>query len=727
MAVQTVIKHRRDTAANWTSVNPVLAAGEAGLETDTKLVKYGDGSTAWTSLPYQKTGVVTGGTTGQFLTKVDGTDFNTTWSSTAPSAGYTSVIKHEVKLGESIAKGQAVYVSSSNGTNMVVSKASNASETTSSKTMGLLETGGSTNAFVNVITEGLLTGLNTASATAGDAVWLGTSGNLIFWHYGGSTTKPSAPAHLVYIGTVTRVHATNGEIFVKVQNGYELEELHNVSITNPATGDVLTYDSVSGLWINSEGGTGSASITVSDTAPADPQADSMWWNSAEGTAYIRYDNTWVPLSVGIAGPIGPRGYSGLISQATAPGDTSVLWMDTADTASQVAIPAGGTAGQILAKTTGTDYATNWVEPTNGTLNAIINGSMEISQRGTSFSFGSGGGTTYYPADRWFTGNYQWSSGSNLTVSNDTSIYPTGFNASAKIATGSTGLTITTGGSIYLRTHLEGYNISSLYKQSAVTLSFWVRSSVTGTYSILFDNGWWGSGTSTRAIMKEYTVNVANTWEKKTITIDFSAGTASGTWNTTNSIGLGIQFNLGANADRIGNAYLNNWADWSSYQVQSSSSVNWATNANATFYVTGVQLEAGSVASPFKRNTENIQQELAACQRYAVMLTGSNSSGWGMVPAFGFSSSTSRVELTVLPPVPLRKIPDSIAYSGMAVQSFTGSGVVTTPSAILIDAGASTNAAVAIVFDKSGGFTTGYGFRMLKSGNGNDYILLSAEL
>lgn len=191
-------------------------------------------------------GVAAGGTAGQFLTKLDGTDYNTTWTDIAPAAGYASAVKHEVKLGEAIAKGQAVYVSSANGTNMIVSKASNASESTSSKTMGLLESGGSTNDLVNVVTEGLLAGLDTSTANAGDPVWLGTSGNLIY----GLANKPYAPAHLVFIGIVTRVHAVNGEIFVKVQNGFELDELHSVLISSPLNNNVLTYELSTGLWKN---------------------------------------------------------------------------------------------------------------------------------------------------------------------------------------------------------------------------------------------------------------------------------------------------------------------------------------------------------------------------------------------------------------------------------------------------------------------------------------------
>jgi hypothetical protein len=167
----------------------------------------------------------------------------------APSAGYTSTLKHDVKLNGSIAKGQAVYVSSANGTNIIVSKSSNATEATSSKTLGLLETGGANNDIVKVVAEGLLAGLDTSTATAGDPVWLGTNGNLIY----GLANKPYGPAHLVFIGIVTRVNANNGEIFVKVQNGFELEEIHNVGIGYGATiadNEVLAYDSTSGIWVN---------------------------------------------------------------------------------------------------------------------------------------------------------------------------------------------------------------------------------------------------------------------------------------------------------------------------------------------------------------------------------------------------------------------------------------------------------------------------------------------
>ncbi len=190
------------------------------------------------------TGLPTGGTPGQVLTKTSTTDYAVEWADPASAIAYTSTVKHSVKAGVPLTKGQAVYISSSDGTNMIASKASNASEATSSKTMGLIAQDLAHNAFGFVVTEGLLAGLDTSLANSGDTVWLGVDGNLLF----GLANKPSAPAHLVFIGIVTRANANNGEIFVKVQNGFELKEIHDVSISNPQHNDVLAYDSATGLW-----------------------------------------------------------------------------------------------------------------------------------------------------------------------------------------------------------------------------------------------------------------------------------------------------------------------------------------------------------------------------------------------------------------------------------------------------------------------------------------------
>ena len=177
---------------------------------------------------------------------INGVSYDLTADRSWTIAATASTLQHAVKAGEIMTKGQAVYVSSANGTNMIVTKASNATEATSSKTMGLIIQNLANNGQGYVITEGLLDGLNTAAAVDGDPVWLGTGGNLIY----GLANKPTAPAHLVFIGIVTRANVSNGEIFVRVQNGFELQELHNVAITSPTGGAGLEYQTSTSLWID---------------------------------------------------------------------------------------------------------------------------------------------------------------------------------------------------------------------------------------------------------------------------------------------------------------------------------------------------------------------------------------------------------------------------------------------------------------------------------------------
>jgi hypothetical protein len=185
-------------------------------------------------------------------TDVTSLDYRVTSLENVPQSTEAKLIYETVSndTGSAIAKGKAVYVSGAVGSSgkLRVSLASNASESTSTKTFGITRQSIANGAEGEVVSEGLLQGIDTTGANDGDPVWLGTNGNLLF----GLANKPSAPAHLVFLGIVIRGNQANtGSIFVKIQNGFELEELHNVSITNPADGEVLKYDSSTGLWVNS--------------------------------------------------------------------------------------------------------------------------------------------------------------------------------------------------------------------------------------------------------------------------------------------------------------------------------------------------------------------------------------------------------------------------------------------------------------------------------------------
>lgn len=279
------------------------------------------------------------------------------------------------------------------------------------------------------------------------------------------------------------------------------------------------------------------------------------------------------------------------------------------------------AGTTVANITSTGLAVTGALTTNGVVsspfamkNRIINGDMRIAQRGTSFSFGSGGGTARFGADRFNTLDYHWSAGSNITISQDSTVYPTGFNYSYKWANGATGLTFNSGGYQSINQLIEGFNIADCYSKT-VTLSFWVRSSTAGTYSLNFVNSY---ASYQRYIVKTYTISSANTWEYKTITVDMSAGTSAGTWNTTNGEGLTVSWILGTASDRTGNVALDTWYTAGSLNFATSSSVNLATIANSTFYLTGVQLEQGSQATSYEWLP--ISTELALCQRYFQKVT-----------------------------------------------------------------------------------------------------------
>jgi plastocyanin len=162
-------------------------------------------------------------------------------------------------------KGTPVYANSSIGASgkLTVAVASNISEGLSSKTFGIAAETLIQDAEGQIITEGLLTGVDTTGASDGDPIWLGPNGTKIY----GMANRPVAPANLVSLGIVVRGgSANNGSIFVKIQNGFELEELHNVLIQSPANNNALVYDSVSGLWKNYDLTNFLATKTYADTA-----------------------------------------------------------------------------------------------------------------------------------------------------------------------------------------------------------------------------------------------------------------------------------------------------------------------------------------------------------------------------------------------------------------------------------------------------------------------------
>ena len=238
-------------------------------------------------------------------------------------------------------------------------------------------------------------------------------------------------------------------------------------------------------------------------------------------------------------------------------------------------------------------------------NRIINGAMQIAQRGTTGTAGAGG--SYLACDRWKAWD---ASDAAVTVSQEAD-GPTGqFTKCLKynITTADASITVSQFGMI--RQMIEGNNIIGLgfgtASAQSVTISFWVKSSLTGSHGGALNNG-----NEDRSYPFAYTVSSADTWEKKSVTI---SGDTSGTWDTDSTAGMIVTFGLGT-----GTTYQGTADEWQAgnYFQPSGTIQNIGTISN--WNVTGVQLEIGDTATPFEYKTYG--QELAACQRYYREIAG----------------------------------------------------------------------------------------------------------
>jgi hypothetical protein len=307
-------------------------------------------------------------------------------------------------------------------------------------------------------------------------------------------------------------------------------------------------------------------------------------------------------------------------------------------------------------------------------NRIINGDMRIDQRNAGASVSNVATTEQYTLDRW---SIYGASASKFTAQ-QSSTAPSNYTNSF-LLTSSAATTPASGEAYGFRQKIEGYNVSDLSFGSAtaatITLSFWVRSSIIGTYSIALFNS-----AQNRSYVGTYTISVANTWEQKSVTI---TGDTSGTWLTTNGMGLDVWWDLGSGSGF--NATAGVWN--SSLKTRTSSSSNWIGTNGATFYITGVQLEIGSSATPFERRL--FGNELALCQRYYYrLLTGQNQ--W--FGSSGYFYNSSQINVPTLFPVQMRTAPALDVANGTNFFTIDRQGTLCQTNTLLIFQ-PSTNAAL----------------------------------
>lgn len=274
-----------------------------------------------------------------------------------------------------------------------------------------------------------------------------------------------------------------------------------------------------------------------------------------------------------------------------------------DTSGEVTISAPSVAGTTTLELPATS-STLATQNALGVRNLIINGDMRIAQRGTSAVSGS----PDFPVDRWRIVSNQ----SSKFTAQQSSDVPTGQGFKNSIVfTSSSAYTEASGDYFLVQHRFEGNNIEHLHYGNAsaktVTVSFWVKSSLTGTFAGALRDG----GSYTTSYVFEYTISSANTWEYKTVTI---SGPTSGTWLTGNSVGAELSFALGGGSDFNGTA-----SAWQSTNDFITSSANRLVNTNgATLYITGIQLEVGDTATPFEHRPYDM--ELQRCLRYCYQQT-----------------------------------------------------------------------------------------------------------
>ena len=251
----------------------------------------------------------------------------------------------------------------------------------------------------------------------------------------------------------------------------------------------------------------------------------------------------------------------------------------------------------------TTIRTSNLDPSNSLnfRNRIINGDMQIDQRNNGSSVNSSGSGSF-AVDRFAS----FAAGGGVYTTQRSTDVPTGQGFINSIVNTVTTIDSPSGTDYYvIQQAIEGFNTADLgwgtASAKSVTVSFWVKSSLTGTYTVAFRNS-----ALNRSYRATYTITSANTWEQKAITIP---GDTSGTWLTDNGAGIRLGFTLGAGSD-----YIDTGNVWSALEdFAATGQTQWIATLGATFHLTGVQLEVGTAATAFERLPYST--ELALCQRY----------------------------------------------------------------------------------------------------------------
>ena len=315
------------------------------------------------------------------------------WCELWRSIQYDSSVGTFVKNGTAaiIAKGAPVYISGSSGANPLVSLASNATEALSAGTMGIAHDAIPINGFGYIISAGPVDGINVGAAAAGDPVYLGPAGTLLY----GVAAKPVAPAHFVKIGNVIKT-GVSGSIQLLISNGFELEELHNVLISAPANNDVLTYETASSLWKNKPAGGGGGSPSIGGTITGGTAGSILFVDPAatiaQDNANFFWDNANNKMGIGINTPDQTLHVHKATSGVVASNANAVATLENSTSAYlQILNPAANEGGVLFGSPTSAEqggiiynHATDTLTLRTGGNTARVN----VTDAGTAIGLGT---------------------------------------------------------------------------------------------------------------------------------------------------------------------------------------------------------------------------------------------------------------------------------------------------------------------------------------------------
>lgn len=353
----------------------------------------------------------------------------------------------------------------------------------------------------------------------------------------------------------------------------------------------------------------------------------------------------------------------------------------------------------------------------GSSNLLINGAMTVSQRGTSQAFAHDGTTNAHLIDRWrfAINNTDELDGTFAQVDDD----PLGGDGKAlKWTTGTAESAIASDEYGYFTQKIEAQNLHHIQNGNAnaetLTLSFYVKSSITGTFSV----GLYKPDNTARLFNKTYTINSANTWEKKTVT--FVGDTSGGGIDNDTGEGIWVSWHLFAGSDYKGGGSTSGWTDYANNKWadgQATDAV--ATTASATWLMTQCQLEVGSQASDFQH--EDFGTTLQRCQRYYHLVASGSTKMMGM----GDMYTTSQLNCIMHFPVQMRAVPSLDATSGTNYYTAYG-GNAQTNMTNAWNLFAMTNNVASVYGAPTSSVTAGTAMRVFAN-NASAYIAFSAEL